>query len=438
MLKMCKLVLFGVVVLWNQISWAGSGPDSTSLNIIRSTIMDYFNPYPNASPAQNQDVLNQLLDTRSQSDLAFPAFPRTWVELSSTETYETDTKAFFDTGKLAFAITTLAPLSKAAALIASYPVQAFINGAQIGYRYEKGIRYSYNKETTFMAMTSLRPIDPQAKSNQQTPMSPASSGLRAIIEQRADLRNYFKVSPQFPMVGLCKYEMNLTVEQSDQKTLSFLVGSNSDSQKIVARSSYTVYSNFFQIESHVPAQEYLRTRCGENFTEAVRFLVEQEFNKLVTETFAYYHPKSQCRWSPSTVSQTPGDQDCQNWFDKLNVMGIDKKENVPRCILGEEGYPVCVARSKMGMYCPIFASRATLSTKEPIKWDRQLNPMDNSGTLHQKLLQECDVGLTCKLDNGMSISQIPLPKDERERMRKLSNASFVATCQRSAKQGRQQ
>ncbi len=412
-----------IIVSFTSASQARTESTSTK-DLLRSTILNYFTPYTNINDGQEDSIQDQLLNTHSESKLSYPPFPRTWIERFSSDTAETTTTALFDTSKIAQAIGTFTgPLA--------LPISVILNGAQLSYRYEHSIKYSYTKQTTLMVMSSWRQFrDPE------NPNSTKDNAIKnilenSVIDQKPDLRNYFKVSDEYPLLGMCKYEMSLVIQKISTNTVNLVFGSKADSDNVVDGMSYTVYSNFFQIEGHVPVQEYLHVRCGENFTEAVRFLVESEFNKMVTEAFAHYHPKSQCRWSPpSTKTPKTGDQDCLSWFNKLNTLNLDKKNTVPRCILGEEGYPVCAARtSKVGSYCPLYSSRGQISTKEPEIWERQLNPMDSAGFIGGKILQQCDHGLECRLDNGNPISSILLSRDRNERLRHLQNANYITTCQ---------
>lgn len=392
-------------------------------DIIRSTLLEYFTPYVNANSEKLTDIEDELLNTSSESKLFYPPFPRTWIDRYSSEVTETSTTATFDTGKLFLAVSTFSgPIS--------LPVKALFNGAQLGYKYEHSIKYAYTKQTTLMAMTSWRQSADPNRPKAPLKLPPGSDPtLHSVIDQRSDLRTYFKVSEQFPIVAMCKYEMSLVISKTSTNTLGFLVGAKADGKSVIDGMSYTVYSNFFQIEDNIPIQEYLSVRCGENFAETVRFLVESEFNKIVTEAFAHYHPKSQCRWNPNATKQKTGDQDCMDWYNKLDFLGLDKKTTVPRCVLGKEGYPVCVIRtSKPGTYCPVYASRGEIFTKEPPRWERQLNPMDNAGFINQKMLYPCDQGLECRLDNGQPISTIKLSQDPRQRLRQLTNASYITKC----------
>lgn len=395
---------------------------SATRDIIRSTLMNHFTPYRDVSEGQMNAIEDELLNTTSDPRFAWPPFPRTWIERWSSQQVETTTTALFDTGKIALALSTLAgPMGGAANIV--------LNGAQLGFKYEQSIKYSYNRQTTLMVMTSWR--QHRVPSNPDAPVVPRGILENSVIEQRRDLHNYFKVTPEYPLLGMCKYEMSLAIQRSKTDTLSLVFGSVANGEATLDGMSYTVYSNFFQIEGHVPVEDYLRVRCGENFTEAVRFLVEGEFNKMVTGHFAHYHPKSECRWRPVSAStRRDGDPECMNWFQNLNEHGLDKTNTVPRCILGEEGYPVCAIRTaKTGAYCPLYATNGNLTTRQPPTWQRQLNPMENIGFFNTKTLHQCDHNLECRLENGSPISAIPLSRDRRERFRHLQDANYITTCQ---------
>lgn len=388
-------------------------------DVLRSTIMDYFSPHQNISEGQATTIEDELLNSSGNPQLSYPPFPRTWIERWSSETKDTSTTAIFDTAKVVQAINFFT--GGTAGLIT--------NGLQLGYRHEQSIKYSYNKQTTLMVMTSWR--QHRSTSNPDAPIVPRDILENSVIVQKRDLHNYFKVSDQYPLLGMCKYEMSMTIQRSSSNSLNIVFGSASNGQNVMDGMSYTVYSNFFQIEGHIPVEDYLHVRCGENFTEAVRYLVEEEFNKMVTGFFAHYHPKSECRWKPVSAN-TPinGDPDCFDWFDRQNMMGLDKSITVPRCVLGEEGYPVCAIRTnKAGAHCPLYSSNGRLSTREPPTWDRQLNPMDFAGFLNAKTLYPCDHRLECRLENGSPIAVIPLSRNRDERLRHLRTANYITTCQ---------
>ncbi len=415
-------VCCGFMIVSGLASSAFARNDGTQ-DIIRSTILEFFTPYVGVNDDTKKSIETDLLNTESDSKLFYPPFPRTWIDRWSSEVVETSTTATFDSSKIFNAVTTFAEVV--------LPVRAIFSGAQLGYKYEHTIKYTYNKQTTLMAMTSWRQsLDP---STTQTPLRlpPGTDpALHSVIDQKSDLRTYFKVSKEYPIIAMCKYEISLNIAKTSTTTLGFLVGSKADGNSIIDGMTYTVYSNFFQIEGNIPIQEYLHVRCGENFAETVRFLVESEFSKLVTEAFAHYHPKSECRWNPNATQKKEGDQDCMKWFENYNYITINKKNVVPRCVLGKEGYPVCVIRtSKIGEHCPVYATRDQISVEEPPSWQRQINPMDYKGFINMRTLYPCDKGLECRLENGRPISDIKFSSDPRERMNQINKASLITTCQ---------
>lgn len=422
------------LILGSSVTSFARSESSSTKDLIRSNLMSYFTPYKDINESEKNSIEQgmqnanptegELLNTRSDTKLFYPPFPRTWIERYSSENTETTTTASFDTSKIALAISTFGgPLSA--------PFAAVLNGVQLGYKNEQSIKYTYSKQTTLMVMTSWRQFQDPTKPSKKSDKVPNDILLHSVIVQKPDLQTYFKVTDDYPLLGMCKYEMSLAIQKTSANTFSFLLGSNAQGENVFDGMSYTVYSNFFQIESHIPIQDYLHVRCGESFAEAVQFLVQSEFNKMVTSNFAHYHPKSECTWSPpsSKTPQRGGDSDCFNWFNKLNSYGVDKRTLVPRCVLGEEGYPVCVAKTIKNGYCPLYSSRGRISAKEPKSWERQLNPLDSLGTLGGKRLHQCDHGLQCVLENGRPISSINLGSDLRQRVRHLQKANYISTCQ---------
>lgn len=392
MLRWSVQILFTVVGFLLSIhAWAG--PTDSNSNILRTQLAPYFDAYANSSDFSNRQILGKLLDTRSQSQLAFPPFPRTWLELGRSEPKETTTTATFDTAKIISAVEVFSgPMSGAA--------KAIMNTVQPALRQEVSTKYSYNFKTTFMAMSSLRPINPEAARNIDDPVSipPASApekSLRPILRWDSNLkRTYFNTSRQYPIVAICKYELSLAIGETDTRTVTFIAGSNTTAKSIINEMSYSVFSNFFEVEPHVPVQEYLRTRCSENFTEAVRALAESDFNKLVAETFAYYHPQAQCQWTPEQTPHPRGDASCMEWYNNPRyVTESYRRANVPRCVLGTQGIPICVLRAKQGAQCPIYEFNGHLSENRPFGGGRQLNP--TSGSLYP-----CDSGYRCMPADG--------------------------------------
>ncbi|MCB9073393.1 MAG: hypothetical protein H6623_07205 [Bdellovibrionaceae bacterium] len=336
---------------------------------------------PQASQDAQKDTMKELLDTNAPQ-LNYPPFPRTWVEIGLVKTQETKTNFGFN----------LRSLSKA------FPLGAVVDTfVQAGVSLDYSIDYRYSKTTTFIAMTSSRRLNPGQKQNSDSPFSYLTFGepkgqLRSIINWDDKVKkNYFKVENDYPMVGLCKYEMSLQIAKTKKGKVEFIIGSYSDDEEEVQPVSYAVYSNFFQIESNVPIQDYLRVKCQDSFSEAVRFLVETDFNKLIAEYFANYHPLDSCKLSSTT--EPAGDASCMEWFNSTTPKAF-RFGTVPRCVIGKWGTTQCVLKSKKNGACPLYWSKEGKLTD--VNPEKRLYSKATAGDIDFA----CDEGLTCKSDNS--------------------------------------
>ena len=399
-----------LIALFTAPAWAGGPGVDSPANVIRSQILDNFNTYPQSTEDQRLRTLGELLTPNSQSNYAYPPFPRTWLELSLENFVETSTTASFDTGKLSWAIETLAaPYAVTASLArnavgmvgtAIKAVRPGLTVSGVGYSAEATVSYGYSYKSTFMAMTSLKQIRPNATQNVVNPIiiperSEPEAFLRPLLKWNpATKRTTFNVSNEYPVLGMCKYELTMTMGETNQSTISFVFGNRNELTKNIVTTTYAVFSNFFLIEADVPVQDYLRTKCAEVFTEAVRFVAEPDFNNLILETFAHYHPQAQCDWAPEQTPDPRGDASCMDWYrNPRYVMGSYRRITVPRCVLGSQGIPVCTLKSKQGTQCPIYEFQGRLTDRRPIDGGRQLNP--TSGQLFQ-----CDQGFRCIPSGG--------------------------------------
>ncbi len=402
---------FVFFALFITIPGVAGGPGvSSPANVIRSQILDNFNAFPQSTEEQRLQTLGELLVPNSQTDFTYPPFPRTWLELSLENFVETSTTASFDTGKLSWAIETLAaPYAVTASLArnavgmlgtAIKAVRPGMTVSGVGYSAEATVSYGYSYKSTFMAMTSLKQIRPQAKQNVVNPIkipekSEPEAFLRPLLKWNPSTkRTTFNVSTEYPVLGMCKYELTMTMGETNQNTISFVFGNRNELTKNIVTTTYAVFSNFFLIEGDVPVQDYLRTKCAEVFTEAVRFVAEPDFNNVILETFAHYHPQAQCDWAPEQTQDPRGDASCMDWFrNPRHVMGSYRRVTVPRCVLGNQGIPVCTLKSIQGTQCPIYEYQGHLTERRPIDGGRQLNPTSAR-------LFACDKGLSCVPSGG--------------------------------------
>ncbi len=355
---------------------------------------------PNATDQSKDALMQELLGT-TQPSLSYPAFPRTWVEMSLITNQDSSTSYSFSTQ----ALSKVLPLSIIPGLSTAVK-------AGVGIEFNTNYRYSIN--STFIAMTSLRRLNPEAKENSKEPYSEIVSGqprneLRSIIHWDAtNKRTYFKVDKDYPMLGLCKFDMTLQISTTKKGNVDFLIGSHSESDEEVQTVSYSVYSNFFQIESHVPTQDYLRIKCKENFSYAVRYIVETDFNKVVADYFAHNHPKAQCVL-PEGAPNPKGDESCNDWFKSMKVAGYYRQFTVPRCVLNVEGIPTCVARGKPETRCPLYWEDSELVASKPGRTFDSFNYASKDDT---KAFY-CDKGLKCLPPGASSLREYQLGLGEK-------------------------
>jgi hypothetical protein len=352
---------------------------------VNTQILQYF---PNAifgsNPQTHEDVMGQLLSTDSPPT-SWPAFPRTWLELGIDRTQTTNT----------------AWTANVYAFRGAIPVIGSL--VNIGASAQVATEYKYNVNTTFIAISSLRSIDPKATENSKKSIGtlptnqPPNKELRKIIKfNEAERRAYFNVDSEHPVVGVCKFEMTLKIAQTQKKSFEFLVRQNSEEFQEVQTFTYSIYSNFISVNPELPIQEHLRTLCDKEFKEMVHYAADMEFNDVVKEIYAHYHPRSQCQLPEGRDPVDPkGDKTCEAWFNNPRyVMGSYRRDNVPRCVLGSEGIPICVLRAKENKICPVYYSKGKV-TEFPL-YDGSSKRI----TAGDYSMYRCDKGLTCKPPEG--------------------------------------
>lgn len=382
MMNVCKAILTVVFLL----SLPASAFARAETMSVYDKLLKVF-PYviPNATDQAAQNTMQELLGANTP-ELKYPAFPRTWVELGLIDTQESNTSFKFSTTALSKVV----------------PLGILSSTLSAGVGVEYNIGYKYSTATTFIAMTSLRKLNPDAAQNTTAPFATNIVGkprneLRTIIHwDEEGKRNYFKVDEGYPMVGLCKFDLTLQISRTKKGSVDFIIGSHTEADDEVQTYSYAVYSNFFQLESHVPIQDYLRVKCKEHFSYAVRYIAETDFNKLIAEYFAHYHPSAECEL-PEGALDPKGDASCMKWFrNPLKVMGMYRKLTVPRCVQNSVGIPKCVVRSIEGKRCPLYWENGSLVDRKP---GRRFDYW-NYATADDTQAFYCDKGLKCLPPEG--------------------------------------
>lgn len=352
---------------------------------VNSQALAYF-PYwvDGASPQTHDNTMRELisLDAPSRN---WPPFPRTWLELGLERT-ETTTTGW-------------------AANVSGWQKTIPIIGSNlnVGAKAEFNTQYRYNVTTTFIAISSLRPVQPEATQNSDSSLgtlpsaNPPIDSLRSIVDwDDSERRAYFNVNKQFPIMGLCKFEMSLRLATTEKNTIEFLINQRSNEKETTQTTTLAIYSNFFEVRNDVPVQEYLRTTCDSQYKDLVRYLADSTFNNVIKDVYANYHPKSQCTLRKANEPLDPrGDMSCRDWF--LNprfVMGSYRRDNVPRCELGNQGIPICVLRAKENGSCPVYYADGKISERAPVDGSGKMVTVGNYNHY------SCDKGLSCKPRSG--------------------------------------
>jgi len=342
-------------------------------------------------------------------EIRYPPFPRTWVQYDLIKNVQTSTSFGFQVSDLNKFFETFGKpfLEKLIQEIPVLGLAKFALNAGFGANYD--ISYTYSYKTSFIAMTSVRPLNNGGAQNAprvseapyaQIPDSAIGNqphpNLRSIINFDPEVkRAYFKTSQEYPIVGFCMYEVSLQIGTTTGGKVDYIIGSHSQNHEEVQRFAYAMYSNFFQVESQIPIGEYLRTKCKGDFEKAVRFVVESDFNSMVAEFNAHYNPQNTCKLPDDPRNLDPkGDSSCAEWFSKLQTSAYAKQKFVPRCEQGRSGRVMCTMKAKKDASCPLYNRRdGSLSESHYPIWTAA-NTLATSDVLPSV---PCDKGLTCTL-----------------------------------------
>lgn len=320
----------------------------------------------NPSTEAQRTILMQLLSDQTPS-LSWPAFPRTWTQLSEATYQESSTSLGITVNGIARSLGLGALAGVAANVGVSYKPYNFV--------------YRYTFETTLIAMTSYRGADAHPD---EVILAPESE-LHTLFDYDPQLnRNFFRADNENPMIGFCAIEARLDVNVSEEFGITYLVGESRAASGNTRSIKHALYSNFFQIEPHIPVSEYLETYCGGEFKTYARPYVEADFNKLVLETNIHNNPRNECIIDNSNDPE--GDNDCFAWF--ANIDRPVRHVTVPRCVVSRDGVSRCQLRAKPQMSCPLYQQR------------------DGSYSSQFRLYSEatagfsfaCDEGTTCQMD----------------------------------------
>lgn len=359
-----KIIVIGFTVVVFDTAIAQLTHDA--LNSLKSFQAVRNNPSDDAK----QGVLRELLGTDG-APLQMPAFPRIWHQIEKGSAHETNTSYGINP---------------------TFSIKAGpISLGNIGAGVKTSINYSYMRRRYLVVMTSTRQTNRTGAVEQPVAANPLNDLNEITDFDPRTNRRFYKVRPNYPMVGFCAYEMTVKMAKSSEGSISFVVGSAADSNSEYQSESMTLYSNFFQIEANVPVNDYLDVKCGGDFLEEASRFVENDFNKIILEYYTLYHPSNNCRLESS--SNPGGDMSCLGWF-KENVDKVTQKMTVPRCEQQVNGSVKCVLKAKKEKSCPMYYGKnGSYTTQFSLYKEATLS---NFGF-------PCDAGLSCSMDREPSL-----------------------------------
>ncbi|MBY0316827.1 MAG: hypothetical protein K2Q26_15005 [Bdellovibrionales bacterium] len=356
-----RTITTGVLLLVASLSHArmdsskpmGFGPNAAS----HSFQSVAYNP----SEEARRTVVRELLGADTPA-LQWPAFPRIWYQAEQGDTQDTNT-----TYGGSFNVPGL-------------PVTVGVTG-------KISINYSYSRKHYLVVMTSVRQSNAVAGGSPRVSENPLQDLNQITRFDSTTQRRFFNIQPNYPMIGFCAYEMQLKILRARDGSISFPAYSESINTGSYHTEMITLYSNFFQIEGHVPMMDYLNERCGGDFLKEARPFVENDFNKIVLEYYANFHPSNNCKLGGA--SSDAGDDSCMAWAEAFTDR-VTRSRTVPRCRQQTDGTARCELFAKKNQSCPMYL-QPDGSISE--RYQRYRDAVPTVGF-------RCDRGLKCNLDKN--------------------------------------
>lgn len=278
------------------------------------------------------------------------------------------------------------------------------------FAFDLNTNYKYEITTTFHYLGSLKMVN-------RTSDVPLNSILpedfeKIFIKDYTLYEEYFNVSDQNPIVGMCQYELALYHGVSVSGGISFvlqgIVGGG-----LINFARLSVYSKMFNLKPRGSYDEhssrwYKEVECMERFNKYAKPFVDEAFAFKAVAFNAHYHPHNTC--APAKPIPNKTDKDCTDWQESFWSKKI-KKSTVGRCQMHENGESHCVLKAKENMRCPMyysdgldsfeFAKKYILNKQRPPS--RPVTPKNQGPySLATSGVKEypCDAGLVCTMDTN--------------------------------------
>lgn len=253
---------------------------------------------------------------------------------------------------------------------------------------EVNFSFKYEVTTVFHYLGSLKMIGRTS----EAPLNPLepSDFEKVFSKDPQTVLDYFNVTDQNPIVGMCQYEIALYHGKTASGGITWFLKMIAEGGR-VNFSRLSVYSRLFNLKPRGEYDEhslkwYKETECENRFKTYVKPFVDEAFAYRAIEYNAYGHPSNTCTLGSRTI-EGHGDESCFGHREKMN--STIKKSTVSRCEIQKNGSSQCVLKAKENMNCPMYM-------------DRDGNYTDKYQGLYRDATlahfgQQCDKGLVCKM-----------------------------------------
>lgn len=282
-------------------------------------------------------------------------------------------------------------------------------GLPIGqFTFERAVSYKYEVTTTFHYLGSLKMVNRKSE-NSLNSLLPED--FEKIFKKNYDLSiQYFNVSSENPIVGMCQYELALYHGVSTKGGASFILAGIVEGGE-VNFSRLSVYSRIFNIKPEGPFGEhsdqwYLQHECTDRFEKFVKPFVDEQFSFKARQYLAYFHPHNTCE--PATPVPNKNDILCEDWHESF-WSKKKKQKTVARCEMHTNGESHCVLKSKVGQPCSMYYTDGLDTSEFNLRYlkegkkppSRPLSSQDHGpyslATIGASEYP-CDKGLVCSMD----------------------------------------
>lgn len=238
----------------------------------------------------------------------------------------------------------------------NYSASAFVGPQLPVFRSSVAQGIEYRIKTSFLMFGSTRSTRARPDASRASGDLFAFTGeIRNFVYQQEG-RAFPNVQPDYPMVGMCAFQLSLKVSVTGSAALSTPAGGLDGAAGYADGVEHNFFSNFFPLSREYSIEWYLENVCGRGFTRYSRRQVEADFRPIAQSMLFEFG--SSCRPPMGReIGQPDGDPSCSGWFaDNYGEPGLRylRESTVPRCVQNNRGEHHCQIRAREGKSCTMY------------------------------------------------------------------------------------